>query len=131
MSKLDELKQKANSFELKKSWQYQLYITLVLPLALFALAFLLKASGMGVTFARMFHTYNLYVASPIPNFSPFNGTGVLGLAILIGLSVWAVRRRDWKDLALTLVLGGANAVYFWMEWNYALLRLLNMTGGVL
>lgn len=55
---------------------------------------------------------------------------MLGLLIFLGLAVWAIRRRDWVDLGVTLALGGVNALYFWMEWNYQLLRFLNLTGGV-
>ena len=98
---------------------------------LFLLAYLLRNGGMGVALARMFHTYNLYVSSPLPNLSPFNGTGVLGLGLLAALLVWAVRRRDWPDLLVTAALGGLNLLYFSMEWNYQLLRFLNLTGGVL
>jgi len=130
MGKMDELRDKANRFEIKKSWQYLLYIVVVLPGLLYLLAWLLRGGGTGVALARMFHTYNLYVSSPIPNFSPFNGTGVLGLAILLALAVWAVRRKDWPDLAVTLALGAANAAYFWMEWNYLLLRFINISGNV-
>jgi len=129
MGKLQDLREKADRFEIKKSWQYLLYIVAALPGLLYLLAWLLRNSGAGVTLARMFHTYNLYVSSPIPNLSPFNGTGVLGLAILLALAVWAARRKDWPDLAVTLALGAANAVYFWMEWNYALLRFINISGS--
>ena len=130
MSKLDQLWEKADRLEIKKSWQYQLYITLVLPGILFLLAWLLRSGSTGVMLGRLFHTYSLYVASPLPNLSTFNGTGVLGLLIFLGLAVWAIRRRDWVDLGVTLALGGVNALYFWMEWNYQLLRFLNLTGGV-
>lgn len=129
MGKMEKLREKANRFEIQKSWQYLLYIVAVLPGALYLLAWLLRSSGMGIMLARMFHTYNLYVSSPIPNLSPFNGTGVLGLVMLAALAVWAVRRKDWADLAITLALGAANAVYFWMEWNYIILRFINLTGS--
>lgn len=129
MGNWNEMKEKAGNFEIRKSWQYLLYITVVLPVALFLLAFLLKSNSLGVSLGRIFHTYGLYVSNPIPNFSPFNGTGVLGLAILIFLAVWAVRRRDWTDLGITLALGAANALYFAMEWNYAILPLLNLSGN--
>ena len=131
MSKLDQLWEKADRLEIKKSWQYQLYITLVLPGILFLLAWLLRSGSTGVMLGRLFHTYSLYVASPLPNLSPFNGTGVLGLGLLAALLVWAVRRRDWPDLLVTAALGGLNLLYFSMEWNYQLLRFLNLTGGVL
>ena len=130
MGKLDEWKEKAGRFELKKSWQYQLYIILVLPAVLFLLAFLLRGNGLGVTLARIFHTYNLYVSCPLPHFSPFNGTGVVGLGLLLWLAFGAIRRKDWPDLGITLALGAVNALYFWQEWNYLLLRFVNITGTV-
>ena len=130
MGKLEELREKADRFEIRKSWQYLAYIVVVLPGVLFLLAYLLRSSGAGVMLARMFHTYNLYVSSPVPNLSPFNGTGVIGLVALVWLVVWAVRRRDWVDLGITLALGAVNAAYFLLEWNYTILRLLNLTGGV-
>lgn len=131
MGRLEELRKKAEGFEIRKSWQYQLYIAAVLPGVLFLLAWLLRSGGMGVALARVFHTYNLYVSSPVPNLSPFNGTGVLGLVLTAALAVWAVRRKDWADLAVTLLLAGLNAAYFLLGWNYQLLRFLNLTGGAL
>ena len=125
----DKAREKAGKFEIRKSWQYLLYITVVLPAVLFLLAYLLRDSAFGVSLGRIFHTYGLYVSSPIPNLDPFNGTGVLGLVILAALAVWAVRRRDWADLGITLALGAANALYFAMGWNYALLPMLNLMGN--
>lgn len=130
MGKLDQLWEKANRFEIKKSWQYQLYITVVLPALLFLLAWVLQGNGLGVTLARIFHTYNLYVSNPLPNLAPFNGTGLVGLVLLLWLCFGAVRRKDWPDLGITLALGTANAVYFWQEWNYLLLRFVNITGTI-
>ena len=125
----DKARERAGKFEIRKSWQYLLYITVVLPAVLFLLAYLLRDSAFGVSLGRIFHTYGLYVSSPIPNLDPFNGTGVLGLVILVALAVWAVRRRDWADLGITLALGAANALYFAMGWNYALLPMLNLMGN--
>ena len=125
----DKARERAGKFEIRKSWQYLLYITVVLPAVLFLLAYLLGDSAFGVSLGRIFHTYGLYVSSPIPNLDPFNGTGVLGLVILAALAVWAVRRRDWADLGITLALGAANALYFAMGWNYALLPMLNLMGN--
>ena len=130
MGKLDQLWEKADRVEIKKSWQYQLYITVVLPALLFLLAWVLQGNGLGVTLARIFHTYNLYVSNPLPNLDPFNGTGLVGLVLLLWLCFGAVRRKDWPDLGITLALGAANAVYFWQEWNYLLLRFVNITGTI-
>ena len=130
MGKLDQLWEKANRFEIKKSWQYQLYITVVLPALLFLLAWVLQGNGLGVTLARIFHTYNLYVSNPLPNLDPFNGTGLVGLVLLLWLCFGAVRRKDWPDLGITLAQGAANAVYFCQERNYLLLRGVNITGTI-
>lgn len=129
MGKLDELMKKIDDRDrdIQKSWQYMLYIAGVLPGAIYLLAWLLRENVSGVMLARLFHTYNLYVSSPIPNLSPFNGAGILGLVILVVLVVWAIRRKDWPDLALTLGLGAVNAFYFWAEWNYQLLRFIRLT----
>lgn len=126
MGKLEELKEKVNNSDIQKSWQYMLYIAGVLPGGIYLLAWLLRENGSGVMLGRLFHTYNLYVSSPLPNFDPFNGTGMLGLVILVVLVVWAVRRRDWLDLAITLALGAVNAYYFWAEWNYQLLQFIRL-----
>ena len=48
MGKFEELRDKAEKFEIKKSWQYLAYIAVVLPGILFLLAYLLRSSGTGV-----------------------------------------------------------------------------------
>lgn len=126
MGKLDEWKKKVNESEVQKSWQYMLYIAGILPGAIYLLAWLLRENISGLMLGRLFHTYSLYVSSPIPHIDPFNGTGVLGLVILVALVVWAIRRKDWPDLAITLALGAINAYYFWAEWNYMLLRFIRL-----
>ena len=103
---------------------------MVLPALLFLLAWALQGNGLGVTPARIFHTYNLYVSSPLLNLAPFNGTGLVGLVLLLWLCFGAIRRKDWPDLGITLALGAANAVYFWQGWNYLLLRFVNITGTI-
>ena len=126
---MDRSQKREGKLELRKSWQYLLYIDLVLPGLLFLAAFVTRGSSFGISLGRVFHTYGLYVSSPVPNLDPFNGTGVLGLLITLGLLLWAARRRDWKDLALTLALGGANALYFALGGNYALLPYLTLTAS--
>ena len=91
---MDRNQKREGKLELRKSWQYLLYIDLVLPGLLFLAAFVTRGSSFGISLGRVFHTYGLYVSSPVPNLDPFNGTGVLGLLITLGLLLWASCR--WK-----------------------------------
>ena len=50
--------------------------------------------------------------------------------IISGHSGEVAKRLLGLDLGITLALGAANAAYFLLEWNYTILRLLNLTGGV-
>ena len=51
-------------FELKKMWQWLVYLYVVLPALLFLLGFLTRNMDMGILFARLFHSYCLYVVNP-------------------------------------------------------------------
>ncbi|MCI5800668.1 MAG: hypothetical protein MR014_00490 [Oscillospiraceae bacterium] len=110
-------------FELKKSWHWMLYIYLVLPGVLFFLAFLIGDSVSGRFFTQLFHSYNLYVLCPIPNFSKW--IGIAGLLIPAVLVIQSIRRKDWLDLLICLGIEAAAAVYFFLEWNYLLSGLLS------
>ncbi len=116
------------NIRITKSWQYLLYLYLILPGVLFLLAWMLRNTAAGPGLATLYHTYNLFAICPVLNFHSF--TGVVGL----GLAVWFLwqpfRRRDWPDLAASLLLAGANFAFFFLETsagvplNYLALRLL-------
>ena len=115
---------------LTKSWQYLLYLYLLLPSVLFLLAFLLKNTSFGVSLAAMFHNYGLFVTNPIPNFAAFNFTGVIGIGRALFFVGWAVKRKNWVDLVLSLALIALNFSYFFFGWNYQLARLLRFTSDL-
>lgn len=120
--------QKTNKeLTLTKSWQYLAYLYLLLHALLFVLAYLLRNNAFGVMLAGLFHNYGLYVIQVIPSLSNF--TGILGAGIALFCLGWAVWRRDWLDLALSLALVGLNFAYFYLEWNYLLVPLLRFTSG--
>ena len=110
-----------------KSWQYLAYLYLALYGILFLLAFLLKNTGLGIVLASLFHNYGLYVIQVIPHFSNF--TGVIGAGLVLFFLGWAVKRKDWPDLILSLVLVGLNFLYFFFQWNYLLVPLLRFVNN--
>ena len=59
-------------------WQWLLYIDILLPALLFGLAYLTQSTGL----ARIYHSYCLYIASPVPRFPSL--TGVVGAVIALG-----------------------------------------------
>lgn len=111
------------SFEINKGWQWLFYIYLVLPLLLFGMAYLLRDASLGVSLARIFHSYNLYVVNPFPDMSSLSG--IIGLIIPLYFLYKTVRRRDYVDLGLCLLLIALNALYFLMEWNYLFIHYLH------
>ncbi|MDD2956352.1 MAG: hypothetical protein PHD67_08565 [Oscillospiraceae bacterium] len=111
-------------FELKKSWHWMLYIDLILPGILFLLAFLIGDSSAGHFLSQLFHSYNLYVLCPIPNF--LHWIGIIGLLIPAILLVRAALKKDWADLLVCVGMEGLVLLYFWREWNYELSALLSL-----
>ena len=115
--------EKLKNFELKKGWQWMLYIDIVFPGILFIGALLLKKMAFGVTLAKWFHSYSLYLINPIPDLASF--TGIVGLIYPFYFFYQAVKKRDWLDLGLCLGLTALMVLYFGMEWNYSLLKMLS------
>lgn len=111
-----------NKLELKKSWQWLLYLYLVLPLLIFGAAFLLKNTSFGVSLARIFHSYNLYIINPIPDLASL--TGIVGVVLPLVFILPTLRKKDYGDLLICLGLVAAVAVYFYFEWNYLAVPLL-------
>lgn len=124
-----DLKARLLNFQLTKSWQYLLYIYLILPGILCLLSWLFRGSGLGRSLATLYHTYNLFAVCPIPNFHSF--TGVVGLCLAAWFLWKPLRRRDWLDLGLSLVLVMANFAFFYLQTpdgvnlNYLVLRYLS------
>lgn len=107
------------SFELTKMWQWLLYIDILLPALLFGLAYLTQSTGL----ARIYHSYCLYIASPVPRFPSL--TGVVGAVIGLGTVFRALYKKDIPDVVLCIVILAAVAVYYYTGTNYLLIRYLN------
>ena len=110
------------SFELKKIWQWLLYLYLVLPLVLFVLGLLTRNLDMGVMFARLFHSYCMYVVNPIPDVPSM--TGILGAVLALGAVFVTLYRRDFRDFGISLCLIALNFAFYFTQTNYLLIRLL-------
>ena len=114
-----EPRRPGHSFEFTKMWQWLLYIDILLPLLLFGLAYFTQSTGL----ARIYHSYCLYIASPVPRFPSL--TGVAGAAIGLGAVFRALYKRDIPDVVLCIVILAAVAVYYYTGTNYLFIRYLN------
>ena len=110
---------------MKKSWHWLLYLDFLLPLLLFFLAWLLKDNPFGSGIARVFHAYGLYVIQPIPN--PAKLIGVAGLLLHLAALGWAIRRKDLPDLLISASITVLVCLYFALELNYAVIRILHFS----
>lgn len=110
------------NFDMNKSWMWLLYLDLVLPLCLFLLAYVLNALGTGFFLSKLFHTYNLFVINPIPNFTSF--TGILGLILHIGVIAYALWKKDWRDVLACVGITALVFLYFFFEVNYIFTYML-------
>lgn len=116
--------ERLNNFKMNKGWMYLLYLDFVLPLLLFLLSYVLKASGTGQALARLFHAYNLYILNPIPHLKSL--TGIFGLVLHMSAIVYALWKKDIKDTILCLVISTLAFLYIFFELNYKLLFMLNI-----
>ena len=91
-------------------WQWLLYLYLVLPLVLFVLGLLTRNLDMGVMFARLFHSYCMYVVNPIPDVPSM--TGIFGAVLALGVVFYTLYRRDFRDFGISLGLIAMNAVFY-------------------
>ena len=107
--------------KMNKSWQWLFYLDLVLPGMLFLLALLLGTTSFGSLFARLFHSYGLYIIDPIPGGGL---TGLAGIALHGTALVLAAKRREWLDFGLCVLLLAGTALFFGLEWNYQAIRIL-------
>ena len=113
------------NFKMEKGWMWLFYLDIILPMCLFLLALLFNGSSMGISLARLFHAYNLYVLSPVPDIVSL--TGIIGLAIHVGVVAYALKNRDLIDALICMVITAAAFLYIFLEVNYSLSFLLKFT----
>ena len=109
-------------FELKKMWQWLVYLYVLLPALLFLLGFLTRNMDMGILFARLFHSYCLYVVNPIPDVPSM--TGIVGAVLALGVVFYTLYRRDFRDFGVSFALIALNFLYYFTQTNYLLIRYL-------
>ena len=109
-------------FELKKMWQWLVYLYVVLPALLFLLGFLTRNMDMGILFARLVHSYCLYVVNPIPDVPSM--TGIVGAVLALGVVFYTLYRRDFRDFGVSFALIALNFLYYFTQTNYLLIRYL-------
>jgi hypothetical protein len=102
------------------SWQWMLYLYVFVPAMLYGLAYFSGAGFLG----RMYHTYNLYIINPVPNFE--NYTGLAGFFIAMYLLFRPLQRRKWLDFGLSAVLTALIVSFFQWDVHYWLLSHLKV-----
>ncbi len=117
------MEQKKSIFDLKKSWQWMVYIYGVLPIFMFLLGWLMGENDMGKFFSGLFHAYNLYILNPILNLD--KRMGIIGILLPLFFFGWAIKRKDYWDLAISAGIEAVAVLYFWQEWNYLAIRPLH------
>ena len=75
-----------------------------------------------ILFARLFHSYCLYVVNPIPDVPSM--TGILGAVLALGVVFYTLYRRDFRDFGVSLALIALNFLYYFTQTNYLLIRYL-------
>ncbi len=109
---------KIKDFKFDKGWKVLIYFDILLPVLLYLLAWLLKIPQLSM----LFHSYEIFIISPIPNFQAL--TGILGLLFHIGVLGYTLIKKNKKDFALSLVISLVVAAFFWFELNYVILKPL-------
>lgn len=117
------MEKKKINFDLKKSWQWMVYIYFGLPLIMFILGWLMGDNDMGKFFSGLFHAYNLYIMNPLFNFT--KKMGIIGILMPLFFFGWAIKRKDYVDLAISAGIEAAVVVYFCMGWNYFVIQPLS------
>jgi len=110
-----------NNLKLDKCWKILIYFDIVLPAVLFALAFL---SGIPYL-SKIFHSYEIFISSPIPDFASL--TGIIGLIYHLGMIIYTIIKRNFSDMLLCMIITLAIAAYFWFGINYTIIRPLNFS----
>lgn len=109
---------KLKEFRFDKGWKILVYFDFILPAVLYLLAWIIKIPQLSM----LFHSYETFIISPIPNFQAL--TGILGLLMHGGILGFALYKKNYKDLALCLFITLLIAAFFFFEINYVLIKPL-------
>ena len=114
--------------EFNRSWKWLLYFDLVLPGLLYVLAFL-PLADIRQLFARLFHSYSLFIVNPIPHPLEANSimgyiAGFPGLIYHVWLLISALRKKNFVDFGISLFIFLIIILFFFFDFNYAILKPL-------
>ncbi len=113
---------KLKEFKFDKGWKLLIYFDVLLPAVLFLLAWVTKIPQLSM----LFHSYETFIVSPIPNFQAF--TGILGLLFHVGIIGYTLYKKNYKDLAICLLITLIVAAFFFFEINYLIIKPLVFAG---
>lgn len=109
---------KLRDFKFDKGWKLLIYFDFLLP----ALIFLIALMTQSPFIAKIFHSYEMFIVSPIPNIKAL--TGIIGLVYHAGIIVYTVKKRNYIDMAISIIITLLIAAMFLFEINYIILRPL-------
>ncbi len=104
-------------------WQWLIYIDVLIPAALFAIAFFTKREELGITLANVYHNYTMYIVNPIVNVETF--TGIVGILLPFVLLLRANSKKRFGDILAILIVFALVFAAFYFEVNYDLLAYLS------
>lgn len=113
--------EKIKNFKFDKGWKLLAYFDYLLPALIFLLALLTQAPFI----ARIFHSYEMFIVNPVPNIKTF--TGIIGLAYHAGIIGYTIKKRNYIDMAITVIMTLFLAAIFLFEINYIILRSLKFS----
>ncbi len=104
-------------------WQWLIYIDVLIPAALFAIAFFTRREELGITLANVYHNYTMYIVNPIVNVETF--TGIVGILLPFVLLLRANSKKRYGDILAILIVFALVFAAFYFEVNYDLLGYLS------
>ncbi|NLM74835.1 MAG: hypothetical protein GX187_01930 [Clostridiaceae bacterium] len=110
-----------HDIKIDRGWKVLVYFDFILPAFLFLIAWI-TASPM---LARLFHSYEIFVISPVPDFNAF--TGIIGFVFHAGTIIYTITKRNIKDLILCIIITIAIFLFFYFEINYTILKPLQFS----
>lgn len=109
------------NIKLDKGWKLLIYFDIIVPAFIFLLALITNTPFL----AKLFHSYEMFIVNPIPNLTAL--TGIIGLIYHLVLPGYTLFKRDYKDLALCLLIIILITLFFLFEINYFILKPLSFS----
>lgn len=106
-------------FKFDKGWKFLIYFDIILPAILFVVAFLTGIPSL----SKLFHSYELFIVSPIPSLTSL--IGIIGLIYHLGIITYTVLKRNFIDMLICIIITLATTAFFLFEINYLIIKPLN------